>query len=78
MPYVIRAHMGGHYTDTSSVALPAGTDMYTFALAHEAANQLQKMADAILQWRNSTVTGAGFTRWATVEGQHITYRIHHI
>jgi hypothetical protein len=49
---------------------------YEFDLPHEAANQLQRIAECVEQ-AGGTVTGAGFARWATINDgrDKVTYKI---
>jgi hypothetical protein len=49
---------------------------YQFALPHEAANQLERIAECVIA-AGGTVTGAGFARWATINDgrDKVTYKI---
>ena len=72
MPYIIRM-APGHVT---ALGDNAATLAYRFNLAHEAANQLQRLAECVEQ-AGGTVTGAGFARWATINDgrDKVTYKI---
>lgn len=72
MPYIIRM-APGHITELGGNAC---TLTYRFDLAHEAANQLQRIAECVEQ-AGGTVTGAGFARWATINSgrDKITYKV---
>lgn len=72
MPYIIKM-APGHITTLGG---NAQTLAYRFALAHEAANQLQRIAECVLE-AGGIVTGAGFARWATINDgrDKVTYRI---
>lgn len=72
MTYTIRRHRGGHYLNTQTLV---GVPVATFALAHEAVNYLQRIAD-VFTARGGTVSGAGFALYATEQtGEQFTYRI---
>jgi hypothetical protein len=73
MPYIIRM-APGHIT--TALGDNAMTLDYRFDLAHQAANQLQVIAECVVA-AGGTVTGAGFARWATINDgrDKITYRV---